>query len=95
MDTVIDQVHRRASILGPLLWGSSLPTTGNEGYEGIEYFSSYYEEKKFFSSYYEEKNFFSSYYEEKIERGAMTSLLLCGVACFTCDPKCDLFIPEA
>ena len=25
----------------------------------------------------------------------MTSLLLCGVACFTCDPKCDLFIPEA
>ena len=85
MDTVIDQVHRRASILGPLLWGSSLPTTGNEGYEGIEYFSSYYEEKKFFSSYY----------EEKIERGAMTSLLLCGVACFTCDPKCDLFIPEA
>ena len=38
MDTVIDQVHRRASILGPLLWGSSLPTTGNEGYEGIEYF---------------------------------------------------------
>ena len=48
MDTVIDQVHRRASILGPLLWGSSLPTTGNEGYEGIEYFFLLLWGKEFF-----------------------------------------------